>query len=109
MKTLLFRAGALMLLLLASWHLLAQPYPAKAVTIVVGFPPGAGNDTAGRVMGPALGEYLGQKIVVDNRPGAGGMIAAAYVAKARPDGYTLFTLTGADTLLPVIQANMSYD
>ena len=64
-------------------------YPAKPVTIVVGFEPGGGTDTTARIMQPVLGESLGQQIVVENRAGAGGNIAVDHVAKSAPDGYTL--------------------
>jgi tripartite-type tricarboxylate transporter receptor subunit TctC len=67
----------------------AQGFPAKPITTVVGFEPGGGTDTTARIIAPALGELLGQQIVVENRAGAGGDIAVDYVAKAAPDGYTL--------------------
>jgi tripartite-type tricarboxylate transporter receptor subunit TctC len=66
-----------------------QAYPAKSIRLVVPFPPGGGSDTMGRIVGQKLGERLGQQVVVDNRPGAGGSIGADAVAKAAPDGYTL--------------------
>ncbi|MCZ2495184.1 tripartite tricarboxylate transporter substrate binding protein [Xylophilus sp. Kf1] len=64
-------------------------YPAQPIRLVVGFPPGGGGDLYGRMIANALGRTLGQPVVVDNRAGAGGNIAADVVAKARPDGYTL--------------------
>jgi tripartite-type tricarboxylate transporter receptor subunit TctC len=67
---------------------LAQ-YPNKPITIVVGFEPGGGTDTTARIVQPALGEQVGQQIVVENRAGAGGNIAVDNVAKAAPDGYTI--------------------
>src|SRR5438309_3775163 len=67
---------------------LAQ-YPAKPITTVVGFEPGGGTDTTARIVAPALGELLGQQVVVENRAGAGGNIAVDYVAKSAPDGYTV--------------------
>ncbi|HYR35731.1 MAG TPA: tripartite tricarboxylate transporter substrate-binding protein, partial [Burkholderiales bacterium] len=64
-------------------------YPAKPITTVVGFEPGGGTDTTARIVAPALGELLGQQVVVENRAGAGGNIAVDYVAKQVPDGYTI--------------------
>src|SRR5688500_12243841 len=68
----------------------AQSYPAKPVRILVGFTPGAGVDIALRQIAPRMGELLVQQIVVDNRPGAGGNIAAELGARAPADGYTVF-------------------
>jgi tripartite-type tricarboxylate transporter receptor subunit TctC len=83
----------------------AQGFPTKPVTIVVGFEPGGGTDTTGK----ALGEQLGQQIVVENRAGAGGTIAVAYTAKAAPDGYTLVLANvGALAVNPHIM-HLTYD
>jgi len=68
---------------------LAQGFPNKPVTIVVGFEPGGGTDTTARILQKPLGDQLGQQIVVENRAGAGGNIAVDYVAKSAPDGYML--------------------
>ncbi|WP_233564659.1 tripartite tricarboxylate transporter substrate binding protein [Achromobacter sp. K91] len=69
----------------------AEPpnWPSKPVTLVVPFPPGGGNDTVARQIAGPTGQALGQLLVVENRPGAGGTIGSATVARARPDGYTL--------------------
>ena len=86
----LFKALALSLgLTLGAGVALAQTYPAKPVRLVVPFPAGSATDLAARVMGQQLGTTLGQSFVVDNKPGAGGSIAAMEVIRAAPDGYTL--------------------
>jgi tripartite-type tricarboxylate transporter receptor subunit TctC len=64
-------------------------YPEQAIRLIVGFPPGGGGDLYGRMIAQALAKTLGQPVIVDNKPGAGGNIAADYVAKAKADGYTL--------------------
>jgi tripartite-type tricarboxylate transporter receptor subunit TctC len=81
-------AGAGMLALLAAPAARAA-YPEQPVKLVVGFPPGGGGDLYGRLIANAMGRTLGQSVIVDNRVGAGGNIAADIVAKARPDGYTI--------------------
>ena len=73
----------------------AQPYPSRSVKIVVPFPPGGTNDILARIMSERLGKVLGQTFVVENRAGAGGTIGADAVAKAPPDGYTLFLSSSA--------------
>lgn len=88
--TLLFRSVcAIAGLAFFSGAAFGQVYPAKSIRMIVPFPAGGGSDTMGRVVGQKLGERLGQQIVVENRPGAGGSIGAEMVAKAAPDGYTL--------------------
>jgi len=65
----------------------AQAYPSKPIRMIVGAPPGGTTDVVGRLIAPKLSERLGQQVIVDNRPGASGMIGADAVAKASPDGY----------------------
>src|SRR2546421_1187121 len=81
--------SALAAMAFAACALAQGSYPNKPITTVVGFEPGGGTDTTARIVAPALGELLGQQVVVENRAGAGGDIAVDYVAKASPDGYTL--------------------
>jgi tripartite-type tricarboxylate transporter receptor subunit TctC len=75
----------------------AADYPARPVTVVVGFPPGGPSDVLARIVAKKLGELLGQPFVIDNRPGAGGNVAGEVVAHAPPDGYTL--LMGNNSIL----------
>jgi tripartite-type tricarboxylate transporter receptor subunit TctC len=87
----------------------AQTYPTRPVTLVVGFAPGGGTDTVARVMQRRLAEYLGQSVVVENRAGAGGTIAAAAVAKADPDGYTILLATiAALAVAPHLNSKLPY-
>jgi tripartite-type tricarboxylate transporter receptor subunit TctC len=86
----------------------AQSYPARPVRIVSGFPPGGVNDTYARLIGHWLSDRLGQQFVVENRPGAGGNIAAESVAKAISDGYTLLLTTSADAWNATLYDNLKY-
>src|SRR4051812_43320476 len=67
----------------------AQAYPSRPVRLIVGFPPGGGNDIVARLIGQWLSERLGQPFVIENRPGAGTNIATEAAVRAQPDGYTL--------------------
>ena len=79
----------------------AQSWPARPIRLVVNFPPGGATDLVARAFAPRLGEALGQSIVIDNRPGAGGNIGLEMVAKSTPDGYTLLkTAAGAIVIGP---------
>jgi tripartite-type tricarboxylate transporter receptor subunit TctC len=85
-------------------------YPSRAVTLVVGFAPGGGTDTVARVVQRPLGERLGQQVVVDNKPGAGGNIATNMVAKSAPDGLTVMLANvGSLTVAPHLQKDLPYD
>jgi tripartite-type tricarboxylate transporter receptor subunit TctC len=86
-----------------------QEYPGKPVHIIVGFAAGGGNDIIVRVLAPKMSEGLGQPIIIENRPGAQNIIAAEYVAKAAPDGYTLLMgPSGAMTMNPAIYSKLPY-
>jgi len=99
LRALSFAAAAL----LASAGAMADTYPSRPITLLVGFPAGGGADTVARIVGDKLGKLLGQPIVIDNKPGAGTTIASDQVARAAPDGYTLLlgsaNLYGSDKLL----------
>src|ERR1041384_7076777 len=85
---------ALALLLVPS-AALAQTYPTRAITIVIGYTPGAVSDLTARTIADGLTQAWGQPVIVDNRPGSGGNIGAALVARAAADGYTLMVGTDA--------------
>lgn len=88
----------------------AQPYPTRPLRMIVPYPPGASVDFTARLMGQRLGEALGQPVVIDNRGGGGGVIAAELAARAAPDGYTLFFGTPASLCVsPAIQLKPPYD
>lgn len=89
---------------------MAQPsYPSKPITLVVTYPPGGGADAMARLIAPKMGEALGQSIVVDNKPGAGGQIGASAVAKAAPDGYTLMLDASSFAVNPSLHPKLPYD
>lgn len=90
----------------------AQPgaYPAKPVKLVIPYPPGGGTDITGRAMAQRLSEFLGQSVVIENKPGATGMIGAASVAKSAPDGYTvLFGAASEMAINASLFKTMTYD
>src|SRR5438105_7011188 len=88
----------------------AQDYPHKPVRMVVGFPPGGGTDVVARILAPKLSELLGQPVVIENRPGATGTMAAAMVAKSPPDGYTIMMgHVSVNAIAPSLFANLQYD
>jgi tripartite-type tricarboxylate transporter receptor subunit TctC len=98
------------LLALSSALAWAQDYPSKPVRMVVGFPPGGGTDVVARILQPRLTELLGQTIVIDNRPGATGTVAAGQVAKSTPDGYTIMMgHVSVNAIAPSLFANLPYD
>jgi tripartite-type tricarboxylate transporter receptor subunit TctC len=100
----------LTLLLALAGNAYAQPYPSKAIRVVVPFSPGGNVDINARAMAPGLTEALGQPVVVDNRAGAGGMIGGEIVVKAPPDGYTLAMASNSVySIAPVVFAKPLYN
>jgi tripartite-type tricarboxylate transporter receptor subunit TctC len=76
----------------------AQEYPAKSIEVVVGYPPGGGTDMISRAISDTATKYLGQPLVVNNKPGATGIIGSQYVYSSKPDGYTLLVAGGSETV-----------
>lgn len=87
----------------------AQPYPAKPVRVIIGYPAGAGNDVIGRLVMTELSKSFGQQFIVDNRPGASGNIGAEIVARSAPDGYTLLNAPGSIAMSYSLFPKLTYD
>ena len=88
----------------------AQPsYPVKPLRILVGFVPGGFTDTSARIVGQRLADALGQQVIVENRPGANGLIAGDLAAKSAPDGYTLFMTSPGLTTNPILYTRLRHD
>ncbi|MBV8167259.1 MAG: tripartite tricarboxylate transporter substrate binding protein [Alphaproteobacteria bacterium] len=102
-------ALAVLAMLVAAASAAAQPYPTRPIRMIVGFPAGGPTDLLARMVGEAMSERLGQPVVVDNRPGAGGIIGDDIVAKAAPDGYTLGMMSSAHTTNPSMYASVPHD
>jgi tripartite-type tricarboxylate transporter receptor subunit TctC len=103
----------LILILIASLALTisagAQDYPQRPIHIIVSFGPGGGADIISRILGDSIQSKLGQPVVIDNKPGAGGILGNDVVAKAVPDGYTLGMMTAGQIIAAVTNKNMPYD
>ena len=95
-------------LMVVSGFAAAQTFPAKPIKLVVPFPPGGLIDTMARLVGTRLAQELGQAVVIDNKPGAGGNLGAAEVARSTPDGYTLLMASPPLTIGPALYASMPY-
>jgi tripartite-type tricarboxylate transporter receptor subunit TctC len=103
------RAGVAALLALACATAFAQTYPDRPVRLVVGFPPGGAADILARIAAQQLSAGFGQQVVIDNRGGAGGLIATEITARANPDGYTLLWTSIPHVINPHLYAKVSYD
>ncbi|MBU3631515.1 tripartite tricarboxylate transporter substrate binding protein [Polynucleobacter sp. AP-Melu-500A-A1] len=87
----------------------AESFPDRPIKLIVGYAPGGGTDLVARVLAPYLSKALGQPIVVDNKPGAGGSAAASYVAKSKPDGYTLLISSASSvSIYPALNPKVDY-
>ena len=100
---------ALLMLTTFASSALAQTWPAKTVRIIVPYPPGGGTDIVTRNVAVKLGELWGQQALVENRPGANGMIGSEMVVRAAPDGYTLAVVVATHVINPSVYAKMPYD
>ncbi|MEQ1773530.1 MAG: tripartite tricarboxylate transporter substrate binding protein [Burkholderiales bacterium] len=87
----------------------ARAYPSRPVRMVIGFTPGGQPDIVARLIAPRLGEALGQQFVIDNRPGAGGVVGTKIVVDALPDGYTLLTTSSSHAITPAVYAKLPFD
>jgi len=88
---------------------LAQGFPSKPVQVIISFTPGSATDIVGRIVTAKLAEMWGQPVVNENRPGAGGAVGSAVVARAQPDGYTLLINSNAHSVNPAIYAKLPYE
>ena len=106
MKKLWFALAALLLTAVAAP---AQDYPQRTIRIIVSFGPGGGADIVGRVLADSLQSKLGQPVIIENKPGAAGILGNDVVAKSAPDGYTLGIMTAGQIIAAVTRKNMPYD
>jgi tripartite-type tricarboxylate transporter receptor subunit TctC len=113
-RKLLKRAAALALLMalcaVFTWPAQAQDYPTQPIRVLIAFPPGGPTDFVGRLIADKMSTLFGQRVYIENKPGANGTVGADNIAKADPDGYSLFlTTAGAVTISPHVMANLPYD
>src|SRR3989442_4709928 len=99
-----------LVILLTACGASAQPYPTKPIRLVVGFAPGGAADIISRAMSDPLTRAVGQGIIVDNKPGAGSSLAAEFVARAAPDGYTVMIASQSGMIVnPLVNKSVAYD
>jgi len=87
----------------------AQNYPVRPIRLILPFPPGGGTDILGRVIAQRLGESIGQNVIAENRPGAGGNVGAEYTARQAPDGYTIVLCSPSISISPSLYKKLNYD
>ena len=107
--TRIFRTLLCAATLICATAAIAQRYPAKPIRFVVPFGPGGVGDITARTVAQKMGEAMGQQIIIDNRPSAGGVVAAEMVARAEPDGYTLMLLNNANAVSMAMFKSLPYD
>ena len=100
---------AVLLWLVMTSSALAADYPTRPIRLLIGFPPGAGMDAVARPYAQRLGEILGQPVIVENRPGAGGAVSNAAIAKSAPDGYTIGFGSNGDLVIVPLLIKVDYD
>ncbi len=100
---------ATLLASLCSTTLLAQPYPSKPIRLLVPFGPGGVGDITSRAVMQKMSESIGQQIIIDNRPSAGGIVATETVAKSEPDGYTLYLMNNTNAVSAALFKKLPYD
>ena len=110
MRTLHVLAAALALSMAGAAASAERTYPVKPIRLISAYPPGGGNDTVARAIGQRLTETFGQQVIIDNRPGANGVIACEITARAVPDGYTLLMASiGSHAITPALLPKIPYD
>ena len=108
LRKLLWVPGALLFAALC-FNAAAQNYPVKPVRFILPFPPGGPTDILGRILGQKLADQLGQPVVPENRPGAGGNVGTEYAAKTQPDGYTIVLCSSSLAISPSLYKKLNYD
>ena len=108
-KLILLCAAALALAFGITGPVSAEDYPQRPIRIIVSFGPGGGADIIGRILAESMQQKLGKPVIIENKPGAGGILGNDVVAKAAPDGYTLGIMTAGQLIAAVTKKNMPYD